>query len=310
MKFKFRERTVFNSRVLAIVAVLCFIGLFSGCNFERAEASQKMKEALQEYNSGSTTDAIKELKEAHELDPTWAKPALNLAQIYHDKLGEYENAERYYREAMSRDPDNKVIPYKLGKVLADMGRHDEAASVLTTAVQNHPDYAKAWFRLGESQVALGKYPDAVDSFMKSINASPRMKIGDGDPGGAAYHALGDVYLRFDFNDKALKVYENGIENNPDAPRLYHGQGLAQLKLERYQQAAESLRKALELKENYASASFNLAIAQNAMGQREEAIQRLERFLARAEDQARIVAAQGLLQKLKQQKKKEESEQAE
>ncbi|MGM0556877.1 MAG: tetratricopeptide repeat protein [Myxococcota bacterium] len=268
-----------------------------------------MKDALQEYNSGSTTDAIKDLKEAHEMDPTWAKPALNLAQIYHDRLGEYENAERYYREAMSRDPDNKVIPYKLGKVLADMGRHDEAASVLSTTVQDHPDYAKAWFRLGESQLAMADYPDAVESFMKSIEASPRMKIGEDDPGGAAYHALGDLYLRFDFNDKALKVYENGITNNPEAPRLHHGRGLAQLKLERYQQAAESLRKALELKESYASASFNLAIAQNAMGQRDEAIERLERFLTRAEDQARVVAAQGLLQKLKQQKK-EEAEQAE
>mgnify|MGYP006290299071 CR=1 FL=1 len=309
MKFEFRERAVFDSGVLAIVAVLCFAGLVAGCNFDRAEASAKFKEALKEYNNGSTTDAIKDLKEAHEMDPTWAKPALNLAQIYHDKLGEYENAERYYREAMSRDPENKVIPYKLGTVLADMDRHDEAESVLKTAVQDHPDYAKAWFRLGESQVAQGNYADAVDSYMKSINADARMRIGDEDPGGAAYHALGDVYIRFDFNDKALKVYENGILNNSEAPRLHHGKGLAQLKLERYQQAAESFRNALELKENYPSASFNLAIAQNAMGQRDEAIERLERFLSRAEDQARIVAAQGLLQKLKQQKK-EESEQSE
>jgi tetratricopeptide (TPR) repeat protein len=309
MKFEFRERTVFDSRVLALAAVLCLIGLLSGCNFDRAEASAKMKEALAEYQNGSTTDAIKELKEAHEMDPTWAKPALNLAQIYHDQLGEYENAERYYREAMSRDPDNKKIPYKLGTVLADMDRHDESVSVLKTAVQEHPNYAKAWFRLGESQVAMGDYPDAVDSYMKSIEANPRMKIGDEDPGGAAYHSLGDLYIRFDFNDKALKVYENGILNNPEAPRLHHGQGLAQLKLERYQQAAESFRKALELKESYASASFNLAIAENAMGQREQAIQRLEAFLSRAEDQARIVAAQGLLQKLREQKKAE-SEKAE
>ncbi len=309
MKSEFRESTVFNSTVLAIVAVLCLAGSLAGCNFDRAEASQKMQDALKEYQSGSTTDAIKDMKEAHEMDPTWAKPALNLAQIYHDKLGEYENAERYYREAMSRDPDNKVIPYKLGRVLGDMDRHEEAASVLKTAVQEHPEYAEAWFRLGENQVAMGEYPEAVESFMKSIQADARMKIGEEDPGGAAYHALGDLYVRFDFNDKALKVYENGIENNPEAPRLHHGKGLAQLKLERYQQAAQSFRDALDIKENYASASFNLAIAQNAMGQREDAIQRLERFLMRAEDQARIVAAQGLLQKLKEQKKKE-AEQAE
>jgi tetratricopeptide (TPR) repeat protein len=152
---------------------------------------------------------------------------------------------------------------------------------------------------------MGQYTGAVESFMRAIQLQPRMKMERSDPGGENYHALGDLYVRFGLYDQALKVYENGLQNNPEAPRLYHGRGVAQLHLERYADAARNFERTLELDARYNSAVFNLAVARQAQGRNTEAMEIIERYLQtanRAGEQARIVAAQGLLQQLRERAK--------
>ena len=296
------RRFALRARLSAVLMALLLASMI-GCNQDRALAVRTMNKGLQAFNQGQTMTAIRHLKEAHQADPSYAEPALYLGQLYHREMSELDNAEQYYRQALQRDPENPDIAYKLGTVLADQGEHDDAAAMFEQTVQKNPKHAKGWFRLGLSQQVEGEYADSVDSLMKSIHANPRMKMDDEDPGGAAYHALGDLYTRFGFYDKALKVYENGIHNNKNVPRLYAGQGVAQLKLKRFEAAAQSFQKALEHDPRHVSATFNLAVALNAIGQHDKAIEGLQTYLSRAEDMARRTAAQGLLQKLKTDKEK-------
>lgn len=149
-----------------------------------------------------------------------------------------------------------------------------------------------------SQQSLAEYPAAVESYMKSIRANPRMKMDKEDPGGAAYHALGDLYARFSLYDKSLAVYENGILNNQDASQLYAGRGMAEQNLKRPADAEKSLEKALEMAPHNVAATFNLAVVKHALGQKDGAIKVLENFLNQASDPARRQAAQGMLQKLR------------
>ncbi|MFW6054042.1 MAG: tetratricopeptide repeat protein, partial [Persicimonas sp.] len=219
MEDTFRAGLFSSPRYLVALLVGTLLVLSVGCNQDRAVAVREMNKGIEAFQSGKSMTAVRHLREASEADPTFAEPALYMGQLYHQRLKELDNAEQAYRDALSRKPDDAKILYKLGTVLADKGEHDVAVEELTRAVEIDEGHARAWFRLGLSQQALADYPAAVESFTKSIRSNPRMKMDEDDPGGAAYHALGDLYLRYGFYDKALKVYDNALLNNEDVARL-------------------------------------------------------------------------------------------
>lgn len=297
-------KAIFNTNMTSFVTKLTLPGLLvlllasAGCSQDRAIAVEHLNKGVQSYQAGESISAITQLKMARDQDPTYAEPALFLGDIYYQSTNELPLAEQSYREALKRDPDNIETYYKLGAVLFDQGDASQAVSSFQQVVQNDDNHAKAWFRLGLSQQSLAEYPAAVESYMKSIRANPRMKMEKDDPGGAAYHALGDLYARFSFYDKSLAVYENGILNNQDSARLYAGRGMAEQNLKRPADAEKSLEKALEMDPGNVAAIFNLAVVKHALGQKDGAIKVLEDFLSQASDPARRQAAQGLLQNLR------------
>lgn len=312
---KLRERGSYRARAIAI---LLACGLWAaGCEgMDRAEAVRAMNRGLEAHDLGRTVDAVRDLKEASQIDPTYAEPAYFLGQIYHMKLSELDNAEHFYREALQRDPENPQIAYRLGTVLADQNSWSEAETFFQQAVQKDKDFAKAWFRLGLAQEMQNKYADAVDAYMNSIRANARMLMDEEDTGGAAYHALGDIYIRFGFYDKALQVYENGIENNdldsrPRKPaRLYQGKGVALLKSKKFAEAAQAFKKALELDGTMYTAIFNLAVAHMAMNDTEAAVKGFTEFTQRADaskDEARIIAAEGFIQQINEKNEAQEEQ---
>ncbi len=284
--------------MLALLAAFILSGC--GLSMDRAEAVNAMNKGLEQLSLGQTLEAVSFLKEAASIDPTYADPPYYLGQIYHHKLNELNNAEINYREALSRDNENPQINYQLGNCLSDQNKWADSISFFKRATEIEPTFGKAFFRLGLAYEMEKSYPEAVEAYMASINAQARMKMDEDDKGGAAYHALGDLYNRFGFYDKALKVYENGLENNPGVPRLMIGRGVAQLKLERFAEAESSFKEALELDKSATTAIFNLAVAYMAQKKVDQAVEGFNNFVAVADhsrDEARIIAAQGFVQKI-------------
>lgn len=273
-----------------------FMLCVAGCSQDRAIATQALNDGLGELRAGRTTDAISQLEKAAASDMTYADPSYYLGQIYHQKYQQLDDAERHYAEAIKRAPDNAQFHYRYGTVLGEKGKHQEAVVEFEDAIKGHEDFPKAWFRKGVNELAMKRYTDGIASLSKSIQLDARMRIGDEDPGGAAYHALGDLYNRYGFYDKALQVYDNGITNNSSSAQLYRGRGVAELKLKRFSEAEQSFRKALELEPKSAKAFFNLAISQHAQQNYKGALDSLQRFIITAdpiEDGVRIMAAGSL-----------------
>lgn len=288
-----------KSSCTARVVVLLAFGLLmcaSGCSQDRAISTQALNDGLNELRAGRTSDAVDKLEEAAASDMTYADPSYYLGQIYHQKYQQLDDAARNYAEAIKRAPENAQFYYRYGTVLGEKGEHSSAIAAFDDAIKRHEDFPKAWFRKGLSELAMQNYTAGVASLTKSIQLDARMRIGEDDPGGAAYHALGDLYNRYGFYDKALQVYDNGITNNPESAQLYRGRGVAELKLKRFSEAEQSFRKALELEPKSAKAFFNLALSQHAQQNYKGALDSLQRFIITAdpvEDSVRIMAASAL-----------------
>lgn len=288
---------------IGVILVLGVVLLLVGCDRERARAVRKLNEGLKAYKRGAASEAVEMMEKAAEMDADFAKAHYQAAQVYELELDQFDEAENHYRQAVQLESQNTDYTYALARVLAEQGDYEDAVRYYRKTSSLDESHAKAWFRLGLAQRALGKHAEAVDSYMRAIEANPLVRMDDEDAGGAHYHALGDTYIEFGFYDKALKVYENGITNNPRAPRLHQGQGLAQLRLERYGAAVESFEKVLEMDDSHGSALYNLAVARKEMGELKEAKRALDQFLkvaSRTGNQSRIAAAQGLMNELKDQ----------
>lgn len=295
-----------NSRLIGGSLILVFVGLAVGlgaCNQKRVRAVSLMNEGLKAQEHGQRGLAVDYLTQAMEKDPTYAKPAFYLAQIHHRGINSVEEAIPYYRKATNRDPSNAKYAYHLGTALLETNSPDQAIPYLKQAVNAKTQFAKAWLRLGQSQESTGQFESAANSFMRSIRANPELTMAE-DEAGIGYHKLGQMYVRFGLFDKAVAVYENGLEVNPESLMLLHGRGVAELKRGELEAAVETFRKVVEEDPTRVSANFNLASALRKSGNNDQAIERLETFLGRANPQdheARIRVARDLIDKWKKAK---------
>lgn len=279
----------------AALGLMILLVTLTGCDFDRMAAEREMSAGMAAYGLGDNPTAIAHMERALLEDPTFAHAAYTMGQIHQMRTNNLEEAARAYRRAVDVEPTNTRYLYRLGTVLAEQGDHDGAIRQFQTAVDHDPEYARAWFMMGLSYDAAGEFSEAVAAFTRAIETNPRLRMTAEDPGGEHYHALGDLYLRFRINDHAARVYENGVRNNPNSPRLHHGQGVALMQLERFDQAIESFRATLELDEAHGSAQFNLAVALHSSGDTDAAIEQLQYVTSRPAglSQAQLRAVQQL-----------------
>ncbi len=296
------------SRWWGLLLIAAVVAASVACDADRAEAVRHYNEGLQEYNTGSMSQAVGMMERALDEDPTFHEAAYTLGQIYQQRMNNPQDAADNYRRALDHAPEEARYSYRLGTALMEMEDYEGALSRLDDAVEWQPEDGRIWYAHGRANEALGQFTQAVESFTQSIQNEPRLRMDADDPGGEHYHALGDLYHRFRLYDHAVQVFENGVANNESSPRLFHGLGMAQLELNRADEAVSSFEAALALDERYQSAHYNLAVALNAAERNDEALSKLRELV---EDGVgglsgpRLDAASALLERLEEQKDTDE-----
>ncbi len=173
------------------------------------------------YEAGQNREAIKLLKEIQEKTPDdpilWSELALNelrlgnpkeavrLFEKYievrgkrawsfahlgraHAELGEFQAAEKAYREAMALDPAMANVYLWLGQLLIATGRRTEADALLKkfrllrnlltqevtlkTRLLRNPDDVETLGRLAEVRLFLGKREEALATLKQALQIAP------------------------------------------------------------------------------------------------------------------------------------------
>ncbi len=91
------------------------------------------------------------------------------------KAGRYGEALEAFRAAAADDPGSAVAAANVGAALARLSRHEEAARVFVAALELDPDprvEAAIRFDLGNEQMAMGQFQDAVASYTESLRLNP------------------------------------------------------------------------------------------------------------------------------------------
>jgi Fe-S cluster biosynthesis and repair protein YggX len=62
------------------------------------------------------------------------------------------------------DPDNELGHYRLGQLLQEANRHEDAIRSFRRTLELSPQFSKVFLLLGKSQVALGRKDEAIATF--------------------------------------------------------------------------------------------------------------------------------------------------
>ena len=117
-----------------------------------------------------------------------------------------------YRRAISIKPDFAEAYFRLGNLLAEENRLDEAAAALGQATILDRANAPYWYNFAHTLDRQGQKQQAIDAYRKATDAKPDYA--------AAYTNLGSVLQDLERHGEAEAVYRKALTIRPDSPELW------------------------------------------------------------------------------------------
>lgn len=289
-----RPFQLFGAPLVSLALLLAPLALSTGCNQERNESIRLMNKGIEYYKRNKPTEALDQLAEAAEVDPSNDRAIFYQGLIEYQRLGRYDQGEKNIRRAIELNADDYEYHYHLGALLLRKKEYAQAVHAFEKAIELEPDHAESHLRLGQALEGLGKYDRAQEEYAAAIRANPRLA--------EAYHALGGLYLRFEQYAHAAQVLKNGIENNPAYAGNYRELGLVYQAQNRFDDAVAQFERARSLDPGDATLLFNLGMTHASNDNAQKALQFLENYLVNrtaAEDPVRVRMAQEKIARLEQ-----------
>ncbi|RPI23202.1 MAG: tetratricopeptide repeat protein [Acidobacteria bacterium] len=186
---------------------------------------------------------------------------------------------------------------------SDRQQLEKAVEHLKKAVDICPDFVEAWNNMGVTYLRMKKFSEAEAAFLKAIESDAKSV--------AALRNLGFLFLQTERPREALGVLERARDagKQEDAyTDTYLGHALYQTG--RYGEAEPVLKRALSLKPDFPAALYPLALAQLKLQKYQDARQNFARFLEMYDTGAEAEVARTALARLEQLLPQEGEKQAE
>jgi predicted O-linked N-acetylglucosamine transferase (SPINDLY family) len=181
-------------------------------------------------------EAVAAYEKAIALKPTLAAAYCNLGRSLID-LNRAEEAIGNFDKAIALEPDSAEAFMGKGNALRWLRRFEQALPNYDQALQINPDFAEAHVNRGGTLVALNRFSEAGESYDKAIALKP-------DPD--TYKQAGDLCSTLFRFTAAIAFYENAIALRPGYAAAHYRRAYALRSSKRYDEALESVEKAIEL----------------------------------------------------------------
>ena len=171
-------------------------------------------------------------------------------------------AERAYRQALSRASDHTRARLNLGNLLRREQRFDEAESLLLETLSNDPRPAiqyEGHYYLGYLYLDQRDYLRAYGSFAKAVEAEQRAE---------GFYALANACHQLGRQDEQIRYLWHTVDIDPEFAAAHRNLGALYLQRGEHSLAEEALLQALKLEPDVAIAHYNLGVLYMRTGRRE------------------------------------------
>ena len=193
----------------------------------------------------------------------------NIVGAANQGLGELDEAIESYREAISINPNFAEAYYNMGNVLHEQNKLLEAVSSLKKAVSIKPNYSEAFNNMGNALQDLGKLEEAIQAYNTAIRINPNFAEALNNMG-VALRAYGKLKEAIQAYNQALSIRSDYVEALNNKGNAYKDQG-------RLEKAIDVYKKAISFRPDYIEAWSNGADALEKWNRLEQ----LELWLAKA-----------------------------
>lgn len=185
------------------------------------------------------------------------------------------DAEETLRRAAARAPSDAEIPYDLGRIYYQQGRHKEAAALLRRATELDPRAYKAWDNLGLAAEALGDVAQAQQHYLKALS----LVYKDHPQYDVVYANFADLLIKLGNYQRAFDLAAEAAQRNPNDARNFFLTGKALVLLERNDVSVRWFEQAIALNADYPEPHYLLAQAYRRLGREADAERALKSFQA-------------------------------
>ena len=233
------------------------------------------------YSKGNLKEAERAYEEALKKTPNNIKLLEKLFQLY-VLFDEYDKAEKTINKIVEIDPFRKDALLKKYLLYLRVGKAKEIVKDLEVLAKKYPDDPKVLSILGMAYDYLKDYDKAIKTYKKALKLNPdnkdelleRMatiyidlgkykeaeKIANelikSDPLERRYYLLlADIKDKEGKTEEAIKVLKEAEESLPEDEKavIYFMEGVYYDRLNKWKEAEEALKKALEIRQNYPDA---------------------------------------------------------
>ena len=219
-------------------------------------------------------DALTSLDRIPEHDPEYVQALKVRAKALY-LLARDPEAEAALKRAAARAPADAEIPYDLGRMYYQRGKHAEAALSLRRAIALDPGAYKAWDSLGLAVEALGDVAQAQKHYLRSIAIVHK----DHPHYDVVYANFADLSIKLGDYQRAFDLAAEAAQRNPNEPRNLYLAGKALVQLGRSDLGVRWLQQAVVLNPDYPEPHYLLSQAYRRLGRPADAEAALKAFEA-------------------------------
>ena len=172
------------------------------------------------------------------------------------KKGDYENAAKLLSARLTSSPNDVIAQRALLRVYLETGRYAEAEAAAKRFLQKTPEAGPVRHELAETLAITGRYTEAITEFQRAATDSEKAdKL-------ASDLRRAEVLELIGQEDPAQTIYESFVkyytDNDPKTARELTLVARALVHLERYQDANDMYRSAIEADGEYFDAQLGAA----------------------------------------------------
>jgi tetratricopeptide (TPR) repeat protein len=123
-------------------------------------------------------------------------------------VGDLERSSAILQEGAARYPLAGALANNLAVVLDRRGMPSTARSTLEQALRESAGIGQLFKNLGDLHYRAGEFVDAMDAYLRASTVAP-------DLGGDLYLKLGNLHLRNDARDEAVRCWERALALDPE-----------------------------------------------------------------------------------------------
>jgi tetratricopeptide (TPR) repeat protein len=123
-------------------------------------------------------------------------------------LGDTRQASAVLNEGVATYPHAAPLLNNLAAVLERDGEHEEARTVAERGVHEDPGLGQLHKNLGDLYYRATRYDEALEAYLRASKANPEL-------GGDMYLKLGNIRLRRQEREEAIRCWERALELDPD-----------------------------------------------------------------------------------------------